>query len=763
MEFLYIDESGAFERDAVRPLTSLVGGFVTSAPPPEVLVVLRRLHAALRAHPALGGYVGEHPNDLHGRDLLPALDGARHVATFWTVVAHHLRDLPDVQLVAAHYLRDAEILVGVAADRRAFNRYLRMWQTLVRNVVHTAPWPAPALPALVDVYTAQRTLPRGELRGEDAELAAAFGVARLGDEAEVVRVADNAQVPGLLRGVADRQSRALYARRLRSVGVDAPRVLIRKLGETGLPPRDPVADAWEQLERRPTKAGLMLADLACGLLRWMVDGGIAGATGGTGAAGVSDTGRDLHLPPVFRIAYDPTWARYEWLAEAAPTSGDALAELLSLAVAPSTASLPDPDDIDATAEAWLHAACRRLAASLPRVAADHPKLRALLVAACQAELDLKAGAFPRCELVFARGALAPTQDFDEQVARLTFANHAGRDVDRGGVRRLVEAHLDADAGLLLGRGEALAHLSVGLRDEFDYDEAVRLLEPWYVRAHRVLGALETHARWTTYARVASCLAQNYAYRQDPDDLPRACAIYRDVRRHFSSDSDLGQWACHAGNLGVVAGDDTLLQEGLTHLFGAADTGTVTSALEGARFTRNGASGRMFAFTVVSRAAAIGRTATCQDLRAALQEPERWRRLVENIRDAPRRHPLDLYARHLLEIAPRAEDTDALLTIALEAAPGEERVPSLCRAATLAVSTRRLFSTGRLTDGEACARRALATFVGPFEHNAWCSTTTLSPVGFGLTGWFDASVRALQGRSGAAEVDELLRHFRFEWR
>lgn len=773
MEFLYIDESGAFERDAVRPLTTLVGGFVTSAAPPEVLVILRRLHAALRAHPAVGGHVGEHPHDLHGCDLLPALERARQVATFWTIVAAHLRELPDVHLVAAYYLRDAEILVGIAADRRAFNRYLRMWQTLVRNVVHIAPWPAPASPALVDVYTAQRTLPRDELRGEDAELAAAFGVARLGDEAEVLRVADKAQLPGLLRGLADRQSRALYGRRLRSVGVDTPRVLIRRQGElreAQLPPLDPIADAWEQLERRPTKAGLMLADLACGLMRWTVD--IEGATG-AGATGVPDTG--LHLPPIHRVAYDPTWARYEWLAEAAPSSSDALVELLTLAVAPSpAASSIDSNDLGANAEAWLRTASRSLANSLLRSAAGHPKLRALLVAACQAELDLKAGAFPRCELVFAPGALAPAQDFDEQVARLTFANHAGRDVDRSAVRRLVEAHLDGDAGLLLGRGEALAHLSVGLRDEFDYDEAVALLDAWCTRADRVLAALGPGARWTVYGRVISCLAQNLAYRQSPgdadhrSDLDRACVLARAARAHLSTDSDLAQWACHAGNLGVVAADDDLLRDALTHLFGNSDASTLTSALDGARFTRHGPAVRLFAFTVVSRAAVLGRTPLCQGVRAALTDAARWHRLVDNVREAPRHHPLELYARHLLELAPSAvRDAEVadLLDLALEASPGDARVPSLGRAATLAAHARRLFVLVRPADAQAAARRALSTFLAPFEHNEWCSPTTLDPAGYEDTslGWFTATVRALTDAADPAKVDAFLERFRFEWR
>lgn len=745
MEYLYIDESGEFERDAVAPLTSLVGGLVTTAPPALVLTAVRGLHADLCAHPALGKHVGERPDDLHGRDLLPALDDAGHVDAFWSLISDHLHDLPDVHLVAVHHLRDAEVLVGVAADRRAFNRYLRMWQTLVRNVVHLAPWPAPASPAEVTVCTAQRSLPLVELRGEDADLAAAYGSMQFADDSEGLRVSDEAQLPGLLRGVADRTSHALHARRLRSAAVDAPR-----------------AATWKQLEREPLKAGLMLADLACGLLRWTVD------RGATAAA-------ELRLPPIFRVAYDPAWARYEWLAEAAPASGDALAELLTLAVAPGpTSSATDVrSDLGATADAWLRDACRSLATSLTRVASDRPKLRTLLVAACQAELDLKAGAFPRCELVFTPGALAPSNGFDEQVARLTFANHAGRDVDRSAVRRLVEAHLDADAGLLLGRGEALAHLSVGLRDEFDYDEAVAVLEPWCARADRVLAALGSGARWTAYGRVTSCLAQNLAYRQHPgdaghpSDLVRACALARVARPHLSTESDLAQWACHAGNLGVVAADDDLLRDALTHLFGGPDVPTLTSALEGARFTRHGPAVRLFAFTVVSRAAALGHTPLCQALRDVLADPTRWRRLVDNVRDAPRHHPLELYARHLLELAPSTA-TDAevaeVLDLSLDASPGAARVPSLGRAATLAVHARRLFSLGQPSEAQAAARRAHSTFLRPFEHNEWCSPTTLDPAGYDTSlGWFTAAVRALTDAANQTEVDAFLARFRFEWR
>lgn len=725
MEYLYVDESGEFERDAVQPRASLVGGFVTTASPLAVLGALRALHAALKAEPGLGKHVGERP-DLHGRDLVPALDSAGLLDAFWQLVADHLRRLPDVHLVAAHYLRDAEVLVGVASDRRAFNRYLRMWQTLVRNVAHSAPWPSPDGSGELSVCTAQRSLPLAELRQEDVPLAAVHEAMRFRDQVEGVRVADMAQLPHLLRGIADRPSRAIHARRLRSADVETPNA------------------TWAQLEREPLKAGLILADLACGLLRRTVVAGVDG----------------LRLPPVFRVAYDPDWSRYEWLAEAAPSSRDALDELLSLA----TMTTEPASDV----EAWLRAASRALASSLARAAGTQPTLRRLLVATCQAELDAKTGNFPRCELVFAPGALpaaATTPDaFDEQVARLTFANHAGRDVDRTAVRRLVEALLDQDVGLLLGRGEALAHLSVGLRDEFDYDEAVRLLEPWHARAERVLAALETGARWTIYGRVASCLAQNYAYRQEPGDLERACAIYRNVRRHFTSDSDLGQWACHAGNLGVVAGDDPLLRDALTHLFGAADVGTVTSALEGARFTRDGDARRLFAFTVVSRAAAIGETPTCRAIRSALEEPERWRQLVENIRGAPRRHPLELYARHLLEVAPRAEDTEILLTISLEAAPGEGRVPALCRAATLAVDARNKLALGQSANGEASARRALATFLAPFAHNPWCSLTTLAPSDYDESlGWFTSSVRRLQAECGSAQVLGFLHRYRFEWR
>jgi hypothetical protein len=725
VEYLYVDESGEFERDAVLPRTSLVGGFVTTGSPPSVLATLRSLHAALRAAPALAKHVGERP-DLHGRDLLPALDAAGHLDAFWQLVADHLRRLPDVHLVSAHYLRDAEVLVGVASDRRAFNRYLRMWQTLVRNVAHAAPWPSSDGSGELAVCTAQRSLPLAELRQEDVPLASVHEAMRFRDQVEGVRVADTAQLPHLLRGIADRRSRAVHARRLRSADVETPNA------------------TWAQLEREPLKAGLILADLACGLLRRTVVAGV----------------QDLRFPPVFRVAYDPDWSRYEWLAEAAPTSRDALDELLTLA----TRTAEPVSEIDA----WLGAASRALALSLARAAGAQPTLRGLLVATCQAELDAKTGAFPRCELVFGPGALPPapaTPDaFDEHVARLTFANHAGRDVDRAAVRRLVETLLDQDVGLLLGRGEALAHLSVGLRDEFDYDEAVRLLEPWHARAQRVLGALGTGARWTTYGRVASCLAQNYAYRQEPGDLERACAIYRDVRRHLTSDSDLGQWACHAGNLGIIAGDDALLDDGLTYLFGTSDVGTVMSALEGARFTRDGPSGRLFAFTVVSRASAIGETPTCRALRGALEDRKRWQRLVENILDAPRRHPLELYARHLLEVAPPDADTEDLLSMGLEAAPGNERVPSLCRAATLAVSARRLFAAGRRADGEACARRALSTFLVPFERNEWCSPMTYMPSdGDDSIGWFTTTIRELGSSPTAPQIDRLLARFRYEWR
>lgn len=730
MEHLYIDESGEFERDAVQPWTSLVGGFVTTAAPSALVERLRGLHSALRADPELGKFVGPRP-DLHGRDLLPRLDRAGLVHAFWAKVAAHLRQLPSVRLVAVHYVRDADVLVGVAADGRAFNRFLRMWQTLVRNVVHLQPWPAPASPAEVAVTTAQRSFPLDELADKDRVLAQAHQASRFQDRREAVRVADLAQLPHLLRGLADRRSHAIHARRLAAAQVSTP-----------------VADDWPALEREPARAGLVLADLACGLLRWTVAGEAVG----------------LDVPPAFRIAYDPGWERYEWLCEAAPISLDALVDLLDLASRPEPAA--------SRVEGWIRAVGAELARALARAGGGRTALRRLLVEACRAELETKQGSYPRCAIVFASGALPPLDPagaskgdvFDEQLARLAFANHSGRDVDGGAVRRLVEDHLADDVDLLLGHGESLAHVAVGLRDEFDYDESVRVLKPWVERAHLILGALEPEARWTTYGRVASCLAQNYAFRQAPGDLGRALELHRAVKVHLGGARDLGQWACHAGNLAVVAGDDALLQEALEHLFGAAGVPEIMGALEGKRFLPDEFPVRLFAFTVASRAAALGTSPMCTSLRAAFMEPARWAHLVENLEGCARTHPLELYARHLLELCPPDRDAAPALEIALEAARGEARVPSLSRAATLAAAARLSFRGGRADEGSELARRALAECMIPFEHNPWCSFSTFAPPDYDDTeGWFTSSLRALQRRAGSDEVDGFLERFRFEWR
>src|SRR5690606_25283156 len=103
-------------------------------------------------------------------------------------------------------------------------------------------------------------------------------------------------------------------------------------------------------------------------------------------------------------------------------------------------------------------------------------------------------------------------------------------------------------------------------------------------------------------------------------------------------------------------------------------------------------------------------ALADSLRERLSAPEAWTCLLENVRQARPAHPLELYARHLLELAPPecAALEPVALALSLEGfgGDGQGRVANTLAAGTLALYARKLLRRGDEPAARARAREAL---------------------------------------------------------
>lgn len=741
METLYLDESGRFEGTRAEVQTTFVGGFLTTDDPARVCDALVALRDDLRAAPRLAHVAAKlhEPRDLHATELRRSLDEGS-LAEVRALVLRRLRGLAGFRFVSTHYFSDADVTVELAQDGRGANRFLRMWQTTVRNALNHQPWPGDGS---LSVCTAQRSLPEEALKGGDLGPLLTYRRVELSKDektglvTEGFRVASNEQIPTMLAGILGRGSAAPFARTLQGAWAGKSSGSIKA----------------EDLESEPRYAGLLLADLACDLLREQLE-----RAEGSGPRW-----------PWFKIAYDPRWERYERLCEAAHESPRALRGLFELLEV-------TPADDAAYACVW-RAAEDLLSSFVARARVDAKRppheqkarraLRGLLLGVARDELARKEGAFPRCERLLGSGGLdgpaaLESSTVEEAILRLEYQNHTGRDVgaERDDLVRDVQALFARDLDAFFLHGEGLAHLAVSFQDEFDYDQAERVARVFLDRADPIAQG----GVWTVYGRALSNLAQTLAYRQQPGDLPQAIELMRRARSHLREGVDLSQWGCHAGNLAALVGDDALLGDALDLLFKTRDVEALVHVLREARFGPGDMNTPLFSFSVLTRLALVGRGPLAEALSAALREPGCWARLFDNVRDAQASHPLELYARHLLELAPDdCAQEQAVLDVALRGFGNTERsrVADLLQSGAHAAHAARLFRLGRDDAARAAAGRAVETFLRPFDVSPYGSTTTYWEEM--ESGWFFDAVRALRETPSATTVEAYLERFRYEWR
>lgn len=726
VERIFLDESGAFEGLEAEHRGAIVGGFVTTASPTDCVAALHRLVTALTREPQLAagppGWLAE-PSGLHVRELPVEIDKG----VFQSVCLKHLRDLPGFLLVGIRHYRDAD--VSVAGDAWGAFRFLRMWQTAVRNLVRYRPDRGEDE---VAVHTAQRTVP--ESRFDAAVLPAlrpCFARAHLGPTEPGLRIMSQAQMDRTLVGVADAPTGAPFPRTLREAvaGSTLHRV------------------TWARIAAEPALAGLVLADVACDLVRLAF----------TAPPGVEDP---LALCPKFLIAYDPTWQEYELACETVATSPSALARIVERVVGPIPEAAP---------QRLLHVALQNLVRSVVNSAQPGTALREALLEIARAELGRKEGRFPRCEWLFSPTGLPPVgspgaTNLDEWILRTEYRNHTGHDPrDLHALLGSISTLLDSEMEALFTKGEALAHLAVSLQDAFDYDEAESVVRDYVDRASTVLAALpvpQRHAPWTSLGRVLSNLAQTLSYRQNPDDIDRARDLFMQARPHLARPIDLSQWACHAGNFAVVAHDLELLKQCLVTLDLPTDVQRLTTHMCGLQLTRGQAASRLFAFSMVTRAAVLWEEDFGQDLRNSLEGE--CGHLLGRVRRAGS-HPVEMYARHLLELTNDPQVEQDAFKLALDGFGNQH--PSLVadtvNAGTLAAYAAKLFRTQRPELARQVGATIVTTFLRAFKQNPWVSCSAYCEET--QQGWFFEALQALNANVTDETVSGFLERFRYEWR
>ncbi len=714
MEHLYLDESGSFEGATPEP-GCFIGGFLTTSPPDHVARVLRDLADRLVTAGVLPA--GAEPKQLHVTDL-------RRYPEKMTVFREHsvaaLDQLADLKLVSCRWFGDADVLVGDAADARAFNRFLRMWTTLLRNLVGCAWWPGGDL----HVHTAQRSIPKVQVEGQDWTLMGAFSTSGTTDEG-MVKVVGGEQLPQLLRGLDTARARGPFARRVTAADVGG------------------ISSAtWRAVERDTTLAGLLLADIACEQIR--------------------DGGHPERWPHA-AVAYTPAWDRLEGLVDWCTRAPEALGDLLDLAE--RTTSLDADPEVADLARAWANSLVEALLRG-----ADRP-LRSVAVGIARAELARKEARFRRTDRIFATLPAPPVDadHLDEWVQRTIHANHSGeaggekRDVLRHHLEGLRSTSLDA----VLGHLESIAVLAVGYQDDFDFDEAIAVARPWLDRGLSV-AELFPEARWTDLGRLASNLAQSLACRAGSADLEEGARLMRLARHHLNHPIDLSQWGCHAANLAALADDTDLRDQAWVQLFGGPEADRGLDYVAGLRFAAGQPLHSLFAATVVTRTALVGRDAFAQRLRDRLSSTDLWFGLVAAVASADDGHPLERYLRHLAELAPTEAGADQVTALTERSVnafgePSASLVAPLQGACTYAAVALARLRLGDTATGQDLGDRVLPTLMKRFEHNPWAAPTVLCVEEGCESGWLLDAARALQGGVTSSSLTAFVSRFRYEWR
>lgn len=736
MEYLYLDESGRFEGATPKTVKTLVGGFLSTSPPEAVATALGKLLEAVRGEELLHAKLGNvAANELHLLELYPKLQEEELLALRLHVL-RTLRGLGGLRFVSTHYFADSEVSVGSSSDHEGPQRFLRMWRSTVRNVLHYQPQPGAGQ---LTLFSAQRSLPADVLEATvEARYLMHLPAAHVSGRGGYSIVSEG-QIPQLLLGVLSRGTAAPFPRRFHHMAVGRS---LQSISQRGI-------------EKQPFLAGLLLSDMACDLIRHAASGAQDEAAVATRSCAT------------FRIAYHPIWERYERLCEGASDSSHALEELVELSIA---ADLPD-----GTPEAWLQAAARTLLRSLFSAAQDAGALRDRLVAIAKRELDTKTGHYPRCALILGSGGLRRTREggthaFEEWICRTAYANHTGREAGASREAMITELQdsLASDVGAFLAHGESLAVFAVSLQDECSYDEAATLVEPWVKdsrKAYNAIAADRPGARWLIYGRTLSNLAQTYAYRQAEGDLERAAALLREARPHMQEQIDLSQWGCHALNLAGLLGEEELQRDALQVLYRTDKVSDLLEKLVEIRFGPETPTYHLFGFSALTRLAIKGRGVLAEALRERLTSPEIWETLFANIREVAHVHPVELYTRHLIELAPPscAEQEEELLALSLAGfgnAPNQ-RVLNVLQAGSHAAYGLKLAARGETEKAQSQAGIALEVFRSPFKDEPWISMSTYS--GDAGIGWFDAAVEGLVTSPRAEALKKFLGCFRYEWR
>lgn len=717
MEYIYIDETGRFEGERPEP-GCFIGGFVGPIEPAAAVGLLRKIVDTLIAEGMFA--MGAEPHALHATDLRKE---PRAIERVRALAAEAFAKNPRVHLIRCGWFADADIDVSVGADARGFTRYQRMWVTLIRHAAWHAYWSLDEREGLV-VHTAQRSFPIAEMARGEHELLRAYESLRMGAD-NGVRVIGPEQLPQLLRDLLSRKGGRPFERPISAAKVGSG---LREV-------------TWAKIDKEPGLAGLLLADLACDLMR-----------------AASHNCPELHIP------YAPAWSRLEDLFDWSGRSTDALQQLVDLAVGKTYLA----GDSELVGLLQTHAA--GFVSALAKQ--PSPLVRAAALTIVRNELAQKEARFPRSELLLGKQGLpelaGDAQDFDEIVQRFVLATHSGRDAAatrsslRSRLGQLQATQLDATLRHL----ESVAFLAVSHQDEFEFEDAVEIARPWVERAQRIARECPG-AKWTDLGRLLSNYAQSLACRGIQNDLVESVAAMRAARDHLTTSLDLAQWGCHAANVAAVAGDEELRRASWDQLFGAPEVDKGIDYLLGVRLRRGQPLVSLFAATAVTRTAIIGTDAFARALRERLQDRATWQHLVRGIEEADDGHPLERYARHLAELAPRQEGAlvDALVRRSVHAFGDLDvsHVAPFQGACTYAAVALARFRQGDAAHAKQLAAEVLPTLRGRFARDDWAAPSALCEVEGNEGGWFLEAVQGLERGADESSLAAFVERFRFEWR
>lgn len=496
------------------------------------------------------------------------------------------------EIVYVKWQNDPIQNITILKNSASTNRFFHMMQTLLRGVI-TFPSVGSGsidhdtiIPTLAQRSIDVESVTEGNLLGEVVE--------RRDRDGYMCKVFTQNHEEVLFRSIST--NAYVCSKKVSDILIDQP----KKLGATN----------------RERRYGLMVADIVCHLLR---------------AGVITENNKLIGMA----IPYGEQWSQFE---RSLPTLHRNVSYFETYAKK-VIQSLEQPSLL------------QRCKLSHLRFLLTQPEVRAMALNVVANEQRTKTGIYPISTFIL--GELTMEETLSDLRLWLTQSNHAGRAVNDTAedilnpekILTKVHAGLAQDIAKFVLHAEDYARLAVSHQDIFRFDDAVSVIEDYFlpIATPLVQNSLMT---WTEYGRCVSNLAQSLAMRNEGDDATRAISWMREARTHFSSNIDMSQWYCHMGSIAAMVGDEAAYLECVEGLFQSTE---LENILYG--FTINNKN--VFGYATLLRAAIFNHLPQSDVIKAWLTNEHNWRATIQSLAPIKNRHPVERIVRYLGELAPKS--------------------------------------------------------------------------------------------------------------